>query len=254
MSSLVEIDYYDEACKGFLADVYATGNAHPPLRRPSGGHSKFLANSVILTVAQITEHLRCFKHDSITLYNAVCFDGTMGFVRLAFNSGLSNQVQEEGIYPDCSIELIDHDVIWSQPDEKGLKKAALFVKQFIIRKGPVIDGQDDDDCTVVTPVHASVWIHTDALSSCQTNSVVLFCDSFKHEKQLVYWAAMSAVKIGRGIMIDELKVRDVFLAEQSLVKKRSADAMNCKCMSPPYSLTECVLVAKPIVELDEDEL
>jgi hypothetical protein len=254
LSSLVEIDYYDEACKGFLADVYATSNAHPQLRKQETSHSNFLAKSVILIVAQITEHLRCFKKDSMTLYNAVCFDGSMGFVRLTFNSGLSHQVRDDGLDAGCTIEIIDHDFIWNQDSDDGVKRAVLFVKQFSIRKGPVTQEGVDDDCTEVTPEHSSVWIHADVLSRCQTQSVMLFCDSFKHENKLVYWAAMSAVKIGRGIMIDDLKVRDAFLAEQALVKKRTAEDLNCKCMSPPYSLTKCVLVAKPIVELDEQEL
>lgn len=130
MSSLVEIEHYDEASKGFLADVYATGDPHPKLHvssnsRESLNPSKFLEKSVILTVAQITEHTRCFKNNSITIYNAVCFDGSMGFCRLTFNSGLSVQVRDESIYPGCSIEVIDHDIIWNQPDESGVKRAVM---------------------------------------------------------------------------------------------------------------------------------
>ena len=156
MSSLVEIDYYDEACKGFLADVYATSNAHPVLRKSDAGHSKFLAKSVILIVAQVTEHLRSFKNDSMTIYNAVCFDGSMGFVRLTFNSGLSHQVRDEGLDAGCTIEIIDHDFIWNQPDDDGIKRGVLFVKQFSLRKAPVTQLEVNDDCTEVTPEHSSV--------------------------------------------------------------------------------------------------
>jgi hypothetical protein len=252
MSSLVEIDYYDEACKGFVADVFAMSNTHPLIQKQESSHSNFLAKSVILIIAQVTEHLCCFKKDSMTLHNAVCFDGSMGFVHLTCNSGLSHQVHDESLDACCTIEIIDHDFIWNQDSDDGLKHGVLFVKQFSIHKGPVKQEGVNDDCTKVTSEHSSIWIHADVLYSCQTQSVILFCDSFKHENKLVYWAAMSAVKIGRGIMIDDLKVRDAFLAEQALVKKE--DDINCKCMSPPYSLTKCVLVAKPIMELDEEEL
>ena len=55
-------------------------------------------------------------------------------------------------------------------------------------------------------------------------------------------------------MIEDLTVDDTFLSEQSVEKKRSAEDINCTCMSPPYLLTQCVLVAKPIIDLDEEEL
>jgi hypothetical protein len=189
MSSLVETDYYDEACKGFVADVYVTSNLHPPLRKPDSSHSKFLANSVILIVAQVTVHLRCFKKDSMTLYNTVCFDGSKGFVHLMFNSGLSHQVRDDDLEPGCTIEIIDHDFIWNQEAEDGVKHGVLFVKQLSVRKGPVTQDGVDDDCTEVTPEHSSIWIHTDVLSSCWAQLVMLFCNCFNHENKLVYWAA-----------------------------------------------------------------
>ena len=259
MASLVEIEFYDEASIGFLAEVYATGDAHPTVHnRPQETQAKpqFLDKSVRLTVAKISEDLRHYKKDSISVFNAVCFDSTMGFIRLSFNSGLTIQVREAGVYPGCTIEVCDHDIIWNQQNDHGVKRAIMFVKSFVIGKGPVSeDESESDNCTEVTPDHSSAWIHTDVIERVFKDSVILFCDTFKHEQRLVYWAAMSAVKIGRGIMIEDNKMRSHFLAsaEAESSKKRSADC-DCKCTQPPFSLSECVLIAKPLITIDEDDL
>ena len=256
MDSLLEIEFYGEASNGFIADVYATGDGHPPVRNHSKETgSKFLPSSVILTVARITEDLRHCKKDSITVFNAVCFDHTMGFIRLSFNSGLTIQVRDEHIYPGCSIEVVDHDIIWNQPNENGIKRAVMFVKSFNIRKGPVTEDQSNDDCTEVTPEHSSAWIHTEVLNRVMKESLILFCDSFKHERRIVYWAAMSAVKIGRGIMIEDNKMRTLFHQnKKSEVKKRTSDLVTCQCLNSPFCLEKCVLIAKPLISIDEDDL
>jgi hypothetical protein len=110
---LVQVEYYDETSHGFVSDIYCLGKGHNPVCNPTPASSlRWIDNTVLLTVAKVTEVNRHCKKDAITVYQAICFDGSMGFVKLTFNTGLTKQMaHEDALSPGCTIKLIDCAVV-----------------------------------------------------------------------------------------------------------------------------------------------
>jgi hypothetical protein len=254
---LVEVEYYDEASRGFVSDIYRLGKGHNPVCDPSpaGGRHRWIDDTALLTVAKVMEVNRHYKKDAITVYQAVCFDGSMGFVKLTFNTGLTKQIlDEDALSPGSTIELIDYAVIWQHPDENNVKKAVIFVKQFRTKAGPVSD-QADDDKSVVTPEHSSVWIHLPLLFFVMRESVLAFGEAYKHEDHpITYWAAMTSRQMEKGLFLEDETVRNEYLSVLNKEEDSKKRSINCQCTSVDYCLSKCILESYPLTETDEDEL
>ncbi len=256
---IVKINFFPEASRLFLCDVYRSNDSHPVVRtsepdcRAVGGPPHL----IIMSLKEEICHYGFQTVSSTTQFTGTVFDGTVGTFKVVFNTGLSSVLREDAPYRGCTLIPVDYKFIWLESDADGTKRAFIFINEFDWKRGPVVQKSlaSADDVSEVSLESSIIYIDQAVIDKVEKTNSLVFTDCFQHDEGFFYYAVMNSVKVGRGIFISTYSERKEWLESNKVTvgAKCSAVAIAsdlCDCQKPPYGMMHCMTSQQPLGQLN----
>lgn len=236
MASLMEVDYYDDASRGFGASLFVK-QCHGNIYEDGWKEKGWLMTSprpLMFTVVHYKKFAAKHFGASIGQYKCVLMDGGKCMFKAQFNTGVSHKLRGEDITPGALITVERYHWIWqgaeySKDDylEGEVARGVMIIDAFSWKEAPVrdtVDAEGSESCTCVSVDFEVEFLDVSFVNQVFQLNSLFFMEDTRHEEEagVVYLSPMCFSSIKKGLFIDEHEVglRNHWV---SSLKKRARD-------------------------------